>query len=155
MTRVRGAALTLCVAALFAAAPAAAAEMAVEAAWARASAGAARAAAVYMTMRNPGPAQALVGAATPLAERAQLHTHIMDGDIARMRPVDRVALEAGGSVVFAPGGLHVMLFGLVQPLREGAVFPLTLHFEDGKSRTVDIAVGTVAAMAPPAGHHER
>lgn len=135
--------------ALFAPLAAAAAEVEVEAAWARASAGPARAGAVYVALVNRGAAAALVGVETPAAERAELHTHVMDGDVARMRRLEEVALPAGGRVAFAPGGLHVMLSGLAAPLVEGAEFPLTLRFADGDSRTVAVRVGGVAAHAPP------
>ena len=138
--------------ALFAPIAAAAAEVEVEAAWARASAGPARAGAVYVALVNRGAAAALVGVETPAAERAELHTHVMDGDMARMRRLEEVALPAGGRVAFAPGGLHVMLSGLAAPLVEGAEFPLTLRFADGDSRTVAVRVGGVAAHAPPPEH---
>ena len=135
--------------ALFASLAAAAAEVEVEAAWARASAGPARAGAVYVALVNRGAAAALIGVETPAAERAELHTHVMDGDMARMRRLEEVALPAGGRVAFAPGGLHVMLSGLAAPLVEGAEFPLTLRFADGDSRTVAVRVGGVAADSPP------
>ena len=135
--------------ALFASLAAAAAEVEVEAAWARASAGPARTGAVYVALVNRGAAAALVGVETPAAERAELHTHVMDGDMARMRRLEEVALPAGGRVAFAPGGLHVMLSGLAAPLVEGAEFPLTLRFADGDSRTVAVKVGGVAADSPP------
>ena len=70
----------------------------------------------------------------------------------RMRALGRVPLAAGGRVTFAPGGLHLMLMGLAAPLTEGTAFPLTLRFADGDSRTVEVAVGSVAAAAPPAHH---
>ena len=135
--------------ALFAPLAAAAAEVEVEAAWARASAGPARAGAAYVALVNRGPAAALVGVETPAAARAELHVHVMDGGVARMRRLEKVALPAGGRVDFAPGGLHVMLSGLAAPLVEGAEFPLTLRFADGDSRTVAVRVGGVAADSPP------
>ena len=74
----------------------------------------------------------------------------MDGDTMGMRRLDAVALPAGGRVMLAPGGRHAMLLGLAAPLKEGASFPLTLRFDDGDSLVVRVAVGGVAAAAPPA-----
>ena len=69
--------------------------------WARASAGAAPAGAAYMTISTGGAsADRLVGASTPVAGKAELHTHIMEGDVMRMRPVElhrHRARQAGGT----------------------------------------------------------
>ena len=130
--------------------PSRAADVLAEAAWARASAGPARNGAVYLTLVNRGADAALVGAETPASERVELHGHVMDGDTMGMRRLDAVALPAGGRVALAPGGRHAMLLGLAAPLKEGASFPLTLRFDDGDSLVVRVAVGGVAAAAPPA-----
>ncbi|MFP6759731.1 MAG: copper chaperone PCu(A)C [Alphaproteobacteria bacterium] len=120
-------------------------------AWARATPGAAANGVVYLDVVNRGAATAIIDAETLIAKSAGLHTHIIDGDIMRMRPVDAIPLAAGATVTFAPGGLHVMLKGLAQPLVEGDSFVLTLIFEDGTARTVEVAVGSIAAMTAP-GH---
>ena len=129
--------------------PARAADVSAETAWARASAGPARNGAVYVTLVNRGADAALVGAETPASARAELHSHVRDGDVVRMRRIDSVALPAGGRVALAPGGVHLMLLGLTAPLEEGASFPLTLRFDDGDSLAVAVAVGGVAASAAP------
>lgn len=127
-----------------------AADVHVEEAWARASAGAARNGAAYVTLVNRGADAALIGVESPAAERAELHMHIMDGDMARMRPAGSVPLPEGARVTLAPGGLHIMLMGLRAPLREGSSFAMTLRFDDGDSRDIEVAVGGVAAAAAPA-----
>ncbi len=58
----------------------------------------------------------------------ELHTHEMKDDIMRMRRVKQLPLSAGTAMVFAPGGLHIMLIGLKNPLTEGEKFKLTFHF---------------------------
>ena len=130
--------------------PSRAADVLAEAAWARATAGPARNGAVYLTLVNRGADAALVGAETPASERVELHGHVMDGDTMGMRRLNAVALPAGGRVTLTPGGRHAMLLGLAAPLKEGASFPLTLRFDDGDSLVVRVAVGGVAAAAPPA-----
>ena len=109
--------------------------------WARATAGMATAGAAYMTLNNTGAtADRLIEASSPVAAKTEVHTHIIEGDIMRMRPVDGVELPPGGSVDFQPGGLHVMLIGLTGPLQEGESFPLTLNFAKAGAATVEVEV---------------
>jgi copper(I)-binding protein len=127
---------------------AAAGELAVTGAWARAPLGAAKSGAIYLTVENRGAAaDRLIAAETPAASRAALHTHIMDEGVMKMRPVEGgIEILAGGSTVLAPGGLHVMLMGLAAPLEEGARFPLTLTFEQAGPVTVEVLVRPATAM---------
>lgn len=93
--------------------------------------------AAFMILRNAGAAPArLLAASSPLAERVELHDHLRDGDVMRMRRVDSVAIPASGQVQLQPGGLHVMLIGLKRPLKEGENVPLTLEFADGSQKQV-------------------
>jgi hypothetical protein len=62
------------------------------------------------------------------------------GDMATMTPVKAVSLPAGKQVRFAPGGYHIMLVGLKEPLLSGAHVALTLHFGHAADRTVDVEV---------------
>lgn len=57
-----------------------------------------------------------------------------------MRQVDSIVVPAGGSVVLEPGGLHVMLLDLAEPLEAGDTFDLTLTTETGDELTVPIEV---------------
>jgi copper(I)-binding protein len=121
--------------------------------FARASAGGAKVGAVFMTLKNSGSTtDALAGAESPVAERAELHTHIKEGDIMLMRPVQAIDVPAGGSVSLQPGGLHVMLIDLRQPLMEGEAFPLTLTFAKAGAMTIEVPVRGQAAMAPMPAH---
>ena len=86
--------------------------------------------AAYVTLMNTGDApDKLVSASTPAAERAELHTHIMEGGMMKMRHVEAIEVPAGGEIALEPGGLHIMLFGLTEPFVEGMSYPLTLGFE--------------------------
>ncbi|MFO1154694.1 MAG: copper chaperone PCu(A)C [Rhodospirillales bacterium] len=123
--------------------------------WARASAGAATAGAAYMQISTRGTAaDQLVAASTPVAGKAELHTHVTEGDIMRMRPVDSIAIAPGQPTELKPGGLHVMLLDLKAPLKEGESFPLTLNFAHAGTITVEVAVGSVAAGGPAMHEHE-
>lgn len=76
----------------------------------------------------------------------------MEGGLMEMRPMPSVDVPAHGHVVFGPEGLHVMLIGLTQPLREGQRFPLTLVFQHaGRVRVQVLVQGLGAMTAPPKG----
>lgn len=145
-----GAALLL-TAGIFAATPAAAHEIkfagfTIEHPWARASAGPARNSAAFMTIHNSGGADRLVAASGDIAARVELHTHMMEGDVMKMRQVEAVDVPAGGMAALQPGGFHVMLIGLHEPLKEGDRFPLTLTFEKAGEVTVEVAVEAIGSM---------
>jgi periplasmic copper chaperone A len=120
--------------------------------WARATPGKSHLGAVYLTIRSP-VADRLVAASTPAAARAELHESAMAGMVMKMRPLAAVALPAGQSVAFAPGGMHIMLLGLKAPLRAGQSFPLTLTFAGAGPQTVTVMVGKVGATGPPPPAH--
>jgi hypothetical protein len=97
-------------------------------------------AAGYMTIRNDGDeGDRLIGAASPAATSIELHTHRMDGGVARMERVEQVDVPAHATVTFAPGGLHLMLFGF---RGEGRSATVTLRFEKAGDVAVPFAVGT-------------
>jgi copper(I)-binding protein len=113
----------------------------IEGGWARASIGKAPNSAAYMTVMTQGDApDQLIGAATPIADAADLHTHIMDGDVAKMRPVEAIEVTPDQPAVLEPGGFHIMLMGLKQPLHEGDAFPLTLTFKNAGEVTLDVPI---------------
>jgi len=122
-------------------------------AWSRASAPTAKAGAAYMTVTVDGTEMdRLVAAATPVAKKAELHGHIMDGGVMKMRPVAAIEVHPGEPAVLQPGGLHVMLMGLKGQLKEGATFPVTLTFERAGDVEVEVHVGKAGAMGPTPAH---
>jgi len=135
-------------------APANAADLAVEQPWARATPGRAPTGAAYLTLVNRGKDDdRLLGAASPVAAKAELHGHQAAtghaGHVMEMRPVAEVQVKAGQTVVFKPDSLHVMLVGLKAPLKEGERFPLTLRFAKAGEIQVEVPVGRAGAMVPP------
>ncbi len=88
----------------------------------------------------------LVSGSTPLAERFELHTMSMKGDVMEMRQVDAIELPAGKTVELKPGGLHVMFIGLKQPLALGGKVPVTLKFEKAGEIKVEF---NVMSKPPP------
>jgi copper(I)-binding protein len=121
--------------------------------WARASAGMAKTGAAYLTIVSHGEAaDRLIAAASPVARKAEIHGHSMEGGVMRMRPVAAVEIAPGQATVLEPGGLHVMLIGLHSPLAPGQRFPLTLSFESAGDIEVEVAVHAPGAPAPAAAH---
>jgi hypothetical protein len=70
----------------------------------------------------------------------------MEGGVASMIAVNAVDVPAGKGAELKPGGLHVMLIGLVKPLNEGEKFPLTLYFEKAGTQQVEVMVRSAGAM---------
>ncbi len=107
--------------------------------------------AAFLTLRNTGTTpDRLLGASTPAAGRVELHSMVRDGDVLRMREQPAIDLPPGQEVVLRPGGLHMMMLGLAQPLDRGATLPLTLRFERAGEVTVQLAVQAAGAAGMPA-----
>ena len=113
--------------------------------WARATPGSAANGAAYLTIVSP-TSDRLTGASSPIAKKAELHTMSMEGGVMKMRPLAAIDILAGQTVTLSPGGMHIMLVGLAQPLREGQTFPLTLLFEQAGPRQVTVAIEKAGAM---------
>jgi periplasmic copper chaperone A len=123
-------------------------------AWARATPPGTTVGAAYFAITNPGPlADALLDASTPAAARVELHrTEVRDG-LSQMRPAGELQIGPGQTLRVAPGGLHVMLTGLTQPLVAGTRVPLTLQFRRGGKLVVDLDVKPLTAIAPDMAPH--
>lgn len=95
----------------------------------------------FMTLKNAGDKEVkLVSAATQVANVTELHNHINDGGVMRMRQVKEIAVPAKGETALKPGGYHVMLIDMKAPLKEGAHVVITLGFDDGSSKEVHAPV---------------
>ena len=136
--------LSLCLPALLFSVQAQAQAARVESAWARPTVAGQSSGGAYLRIAGGAGADRLLSASTPQAKGVELHTMEMDGNVMRMRPVDSVAVPAGQTVELKPGGLHVMLMGLAQPLKTGSSFPLTLRFEKTGDVTVQVKVAPQA-----------
>jgi copper(I)-binding protein len=108
-------------------------------AWARATAPGQKAGGVFMELRSAQGAT-LVGAQSTAATTVEIHEMSMDGNVMRMRAVPKLELPAGQTVELKPGGYHVMLIDLKQPLKKGEKVPVTLRVEGRDRRVQEIAV---------------
>lgn len=110
--------------------------------------------AAFMKITNQGGEdRALLAAESDKAEVVELHTHRMEDGMMRMRRVDQIELPAGETVVLQPGGLHVMLIGLTEPLSAGDQVELTLGFDQGGEQTLNLPVQRIDPSAMPAHQH--
>ncbi|WP_319529325.1 copper chaperone PCu(A)C [uncultured Cohaesibacter sp.] len=123
--------------------------------FARATAGQATAGGGFFTVMNDGAEDRLIAAHADVAATTELHTHIHEGDVMKMRQVDAIDVPANGSVELKPGGYHVMLMGLKAPLKQGETFPLHLTFEKAGELTIDVEVGGVGAKMAPTMDHSK
>jgi hypothetical protein len=117
--------------------------------WARATPGGVKVGGAYLEIKAAaGRGDRLIAAKSPVAGAAELHNHIMENGIARMRRVDAIVVPAGKSVILKPGGYHLMLTDLKAPLREGDLLKLTLVFERAGEIEVEATVEPIGAMGP-------
>jgi periplasmic copper chaperone A len=107
----------------------------------------------FLVIRNTAAMpDKLISASSPAAGRMELHTHIRDGDVMRMRPVNDIPVPANGEVTLQPGGLHLMLIGLTQPMNAGQTIPVTLRFERAGEVTIQLAIQAAGARQPAHRH---
>ncbi|WP_231958934.1 copper chaperone PCu(A)C [Altererythrobacter sp. B11] len=118
--------------------------------WSRETAPGQEVGGAFMTITNSGnAADRLVSGESSVVTEVQLHTMSMDQGVMKMRQVDGgLEIPAGGTVTLAPGGYHLMLTGLTQPLEQGRPIPLTLHFERAGDVEIQLPVGPIGATGP-------
>ena len=133
--------------ALLFAAPAWAANVVVSGAFARASTPGAETGAVYFSLQSDTD-DALTGVSTNVAQSAMLHQTTMQGMVMSMDMMDRIDLPAGQKITLAPGGMHIMLQGLTQPLIKGHTIGLHLIFAHAAPQDIIVPVDGIAAMVP-------
>ncbi|MBI2754486.1 MAG: copper chaperone PCu(A)C [Betaproteobacteria bacterium] len=127
------------------------AQVEIDKAWARATAPGAEVAGGYMTIRNRGNApDRLVGASSPAAARVEMHVHVREGEVMKMRQVPAYDVPANGSFELKPGGAHLMFVRIARPFKEGDKVPVKLRFEKAGEVSAEFHVGRLGDTAPPA-----
>ncbi|WP_025300753.1 copper chaperone PCu(A)C [Candidatus Endolissoclinum faulkneri] len=123
----------------------------IENAFSRASVGSIKNGAAFLTIKNMNiEVDNLIGAKTPIADRAELHTHLNKNGVMKMRRLDSIFLPSKGLLSMQPGGNHIMLLGLKSSLKKGDSFCLTLIFEKAGEITCNVSIGEIDAMHSPA-----
>ena len=137
---------------LFAAFPVQA-QLQIEKPWARATAPGARVAGGYRVIRNAGAAgDRLVSATSPASAKVELHVHVNDNGVMKMREVPGYEVPARGAFELKPGGAHLMFVDIKQPFKEGDKVPVKLKFEKAGELGAEFHVGRLGGSAPPAVH---
>ena len=115
------------------------AEVAVSDAWVRGTVAGQKGTGAFMRLTSTADVT-LVGVASPAAKIVELHEMKVEGGMMKMSAVGRLPLPAGKIVELKPGGYHVMLMDLAQPLKEGDIVPMTMTIEDkaGTKQTIDV-----------------
>jgi copper(I)-binding protein len=117
--------------------------------WARATPGGAKIGGAYLEMTAArGQGDRLISASSPAAGTVELHNHIMEGGIAKMRRVEAIPVPGGKSVVLKPSGYHLMLTDLKAPLKEGDLVKITLQFEKAGPIELEATVEPIGATGP-------
>ena len=121
----------------------------VVATWARATPGGAKVAGAFLEIRaEAGVDDRLVAARSPASGTVEIHDHVDDGGVLKMRRIDGIAIKGAQSVVLKPGGMHVMMFDLKAPLKEGDSVAFTLVFEKAGELQIAVPVAKIGAAGP-------
>ena len=103
--------------------------------------------AAYFDIVNTGGGDVLTSASSPFSGHIELHTHLHEDGVMKMRQVDNVKAKGGETTHFKRGGLHVMMFNVQIP--EGAMsVPLTLNFKRSGGIQID---ALIANLSPSMG----
>ena len=125
------------------------AQVSIDQPWMRATPPGAKVAGGFMTVTNKGSTpDRLVGAASPVAERVELHVHVHESGMMKMKQVAGFDVPANGKFVLKPGGGHLMFIDIKRPIKEGETIPVTLKFEKAGEVKVEYPVAGLGAMGP-------
>lgn len=110
-------------------------------------------AAYFTVSQGSGAPRKLVSVYVEGTGRAEMHETVTEGGVSKMQQVKDVPLEAGKSVQFKPGSMHVMLFDVADTLKAGTNTELTVTLDNGDKVSVPARVESLAGgMNAMAGH---
>ena len=121
------------------------ASIGIEQPWSRALPPTAQNGAVFVNLYNQGQADALIAAESTIAKTVELHNHIHQDGLMKMVQVASIEIGSNEHVMLQPGGYHIMLLGLNEPLLEGESFPIRLTFRDAGSVDLSVIIKSVNA----------
>ncbi len=127
-------------------------DLSITQAWSRATPGGAKIGVGYLTIENKGSTpDRLTRASAEIAGKVEVHEMAMHNGVMTMRPLDDgLDIDPGKTVKLAPGGSHLMLVDLKNPLKQGDKVPLTLEFERAGKVELSLDVQAIGAQAPAA-----
>jgi len=117
--------------------------------WSRATLPGAKVSVGYMEIRNVGTQpDRLLSATTPVAQRVEMHVTQRDGEVMKMREVKTFEIPARERYALRPGGSHLMLVDLLQPLKTGERFTMRLRFERAGELEIELEVQEIGSRHP-------
>src|SRR5476649_681372 len=114
-------------------------EVTIKEPWVRGTVRGQKATGAFMQL-TASEAATMVAVESPVAGSVQIHEMKMENDVMKMRAIQKLDLPAGKAVDLKPGGYHMMLMDLKQPLKKGEAVPIKLRFEskDKTFKTIEI-----------------
>jgi len=132
------------------------AQIQIERPWSRATAPGATVAGGYMLIRNAGvTGDRLVSVSSPVAAKVEMHVHVNDNGVMRMREVKGYDVPAKGSFELKPGGAHLMFIDIRRPFKESEKLPVKLKFEKAGEVNAEFDVGGLGGASAPAMQHNK
>jgi periplasmic copper chaperone A len=127
-------------------------DLVISQAWSRATPSGAKTGGGYLTIENKGSAaDKLIAVSADVAGKVEVHEMAMNNGVMTMRPLDNgLSIDPGKTVKLAPGGFHLMMMELKNPLKQGDKVPVTLQFEKAGKVAVTLDVQGVGAKGPEA-----
>ena len=117
--------------------------------WSRATPPGAKVGVAYMEIRNSGAQpDRLVAISTRVAQRVEMHITEREGEVMKMRQVRSFEIPARERYALRPGGAHLMLVDLAQPLKKGERFAMTLRFERAGEVPIELEVQEAGSRHP-------
>ena len=128
-------------------------DLVISQAWSRATPGGAKVGGGFLTIENKGTApDRLIGGTSDVASKVEVHEMSMKNGVMTMRPLENgLTIDPGKTVKLAPGGYHLMLMDLKNPLKQGDKLAIGLEFEKAGKVQVSFDVQAVGAPGPAAG----
>ncbi|MBN9512381.1 MAG: copper chaperone PCu(A)C [Alphaproteobacteria bacterium] len=122
--------------------------------WTRATPPSAQSGGGFLTITNKGTTpDRLVAVRTTASNKAEIHEMKMDGNVMRMRELEKgLEIPPGATVELKPGSYHLMFMELKAPFAKDARIPATLVFEKAGSVDVELSVAAMGAASPATKH---
>jgi copper(I)-binding protein len=122
--------------------------------WTRATPPSAQSGGGFLTITNQGTTpDRLVAVRSTASNKAEIHEMKMDGNVMRMRELEKgLEIPPGATVELKPGSYHLMFMELKAPFAKDAKIPATLVFEKAGSVDVELSVAAMGAASPATKH---
>jgi periplasmic copper chaperone A len=109
-------------------------------AWMRPAAQGANGAVYFVIQNSTSKVDEIIQVSSEIAEAVEMHESKMNGDVMQMNQRQSVPLGVNEKVTFEPGGLHIMLVGLREDLKNGDKIAITLHFKNHEDIQISVPV---------------